>query len=37
MRERTALIGGHLGIMSDTGQGSVVRLVLDPGERSQRR
>ncbi len=37
MRERTALIGGRLEIMSEPGQGSVVRLVLDPGKRSQRR
>ncbi|MEJ7753954.1 MAG: ATP-binding protein [Candidatus Limnocylindrales bacterium] len=37
MRERTALIGGRLEIMSEPGQGSVVRLTLDPGERSQRR
>ena len=37
MRERTALIGGRLAIMAEPGQGSVVRLTLDPGERSQRR
>lgn len=37
MRERTALIGGRLEIMSEPGQGSVVRLTLDPGERSQMR
>jgi signal transduction histidine kinase len=37
VREQTALIGGRLEIMSEPGQGSVVRLVLDPGERSQRR
>lgn len=37
MRERTALIGGHLEIMAEPGHGSVVRLVLDPGKRSQRR
>jgi len=37
MRERTALIGGRLEIMSEPGQESVVRLTLDPGERSQMR
>jgi len=36
MRERAALIGGLLEIKSEPGQGSVVRLTLDPGERSQR-
>lgn len=36
MRERAALIGGLLEIVSEPGQGSVVRLTLDPGERSQR-
>ncbi len=36
MRERAALIGGDLEIMSEPGRGSVVRLTLDPGERSHR-
>jgi signal transduction histidine kinase len=36
MRERTTLIGGRLEILSEPGRGSVVRLTLEPGERSHR-
>lgn len=37
MRERAALAGGRLEITSEPGQGSIVRLTLDPRERSSRR
>jgi signal transduction histidine kinase len=37
MRERAELIDGQLEIASEPGGGSVVRLTLEPGKRSQRR
>ncbi len=37
MRERATLVGGDLQIISEPGRGSLVRLTLDPRERSQKR